>query len=88
MHTVRSIGVRGTGAVLRRPAPLALLREYLEYRRVRRQLLALPASLRGDIGVTRDEIEQAAASFAAWRLSRFGRARQAASTMLLAALLG
>lgn len=88
MHTVRSIQIRGTGAVPSRQRPLAVLREYLEYRRARRQLLALSAGLRADIGVTRDEIEQATASFAAWRFSRFGRARQAASTMLLTALLG
>ena len=88
MHTVRSIGIHGTGAVLRRRRALSVLREYLEYRSARRQLLGLPASLRADIGVTRDEVERAASSFAAWRSSRFGRARAAASTMLLAALLG
>ena len=88
MHTVRSIGILTTGAVLRRPGLLSLLREYLEYRRVRRELLGLSASLRGDIGVTRDEVEQAASSFAAWRSSRFGRVRETASATLLAALLG
>lgn len=88
MHTVRSIGIRATGAVRGRTGALAVLREYLEYRRAQRQLRSLPASLRADIGVTRDEIEQATGSFAAWRASRFGRGWEAAATVLLTALLG
>lgn len=57
----------------RLPAPAArLLAEFLEYRRVRREIAGLPPSLLRDIGVGELEFRQAASSFRTWRGSRFG----------------
>ena len=88
MQTAHSVGIRNGNVRLHRPGPLHLFREYLEFQRCRRQLLALPENLRADIGVTRDEVEQATASFGAWQASRFGRRREATGGVLLTALLG
>jgi uncharacterized protein YjiS (DUF1127 family) len=54
-------------------AAARLLREYLEYRRIRQELAGLPSSQLRDIGVTELEFRHATSGFRAWRRSRFGR---------------
>jgi uncharacterized protein YjiS (DUF1127 family) len=59
------------------PRPIAaaarLLKEYLEYRRVRQELAELPTTHLRDIGVSELEFRRAMSGFRAWRRSRFGR---------------